>query len=372
MIIAGDTSGDLHGSKLVKAMKERDGSLFFCGIGGQALKDAGVRIFLDTSALSVVGVTEIFSKLPQFISGIIWAKRLIKILRPELLILIDFPGFNLPFSAIAKRYGIRILYYIGPQVWAWRRSRVKKIRRRIDHMAVILPFEEDFYKQHQVPATYVGHPLLDHRAGASREPMPAMTNEKMTIGLLPGSRDREITRHLPVLLEAAEILNRKISAIRFIVSLAPSVEKETMTAFIGKYTRQADVTLVSGGVDNIFRQSQLSVVASGTVTLEAALYGMPMVIIYKVSPITYWAGKALIRGVDYIGLVNLIAGGEVAPELIQKEASAENIAERVMQILKNTQRLEAIKNQLRSVQHRLGEPGASERVAALALNMISL
>ncbi len=370
MIIAGDTSGDLHGAKLVRAMREKNGNLFFCGIGGRALREAGVRLFLDTSALSVVGVTEVLSKLPRFISGILSAKKLLKILYPDLLILVDFPGFNLPFSAIAKRYNTRIFYYIGPQVWAWRRGRVKKIRRRIEQMAVILPFEEDFYKQHHVPATFVGHPLLDNHPCLNEHPIKIGNSDSVTVGLLPGSREREITRHLPVMLESAEIITQQIGAVRFVVSQAPSVDEHAMQAIAKQHVRRADVTFFSGDVDRIFRQSTLSIVASGTVTLEAGLYGMPMVIIYKASLITYWVAKTLVRGVDYIGLVNLIAGRGIVPELIQKEANAEKISKTVLKMLNDTKRLEKIKRELLTIQHRLGGPGASGRAADIALRMI--
>jgi len=370
MIVAGDTSGDIHGSKLVRAMRDKRENLFFCGIGGHALRDAGVRLFLDTSALSVVGVTEVLTKLPRFISGVLSARKILKILRPDLIILVDFPGFNLPFSAVVKRYNIRILYYISPQVWAWRQGRVNKIRRRIDHMAVILPFEETFYRKHRVTATYVGHPLLDNPVFQEAPAAESVCRDSLVIGLLPGSRDQEISRHMPVMLEAAEILTRRIGNVRFVLSLASSVDRQTLETFMQRHRRNAEITLVPGGADKVFKQSTLSVVASGTVTLEAALYGMPMVIIYKVSPVTYWIGKALIRGVSHIGLANLIAGEGVVPELLQHEASAEKISETVIDMLGDTPRLQSIKKQLLDVRNRIGRPGASERTADIALRML--
>lgn len=370
MVIAGDTSGDHHGAKLVQAMREKNGGLFFCGIGGQALKAAGVRLLLDTSALSVIGVTEIFSKLHHFVGGMRRAKSIIRSLNPDLLILIDFPGFNLPFSAIAKRYGVKILYYISPQVWAWRQGRVKKIRRRIDHMAVILPFEEDFFKQHGIPVSYVGHPLLDTYACLIDSSPADETENSRTIGLLPGSRDREIERHLPEMLDAAQILSRRLQGVRFAISLAPSVNRDVFDETLRKHAAGIDYRLISDGVETVFRQCGFAVVCSGTVTLEAALCCVPMVIMYKVSPLTAWVGRALIKGINFIGLVNLIAGKELAPELIQDDATSKKIADTVYHMVQDAAGMKALKRELLEIRDRLGGPGAAERTADIALKMM--
>jgi len=376
MIITGDTSGDLHGSRLVRALKEKDPGLFFFGIGGRALKAAGVKTLVDTSALSVIGVTEIFSKLPVFLSTMNLARVLLKTSPPDLLILIDFPGFNLPLAAIAKHYKVRILYYISPQVWAWRRGRVKKIRRRIDHMAVILPFEVDFYTRHRVPVTFVGHPLLDVYPGGGIPPPPAGGGRGSTIGLLPGSRDQEINRLLPVMLEAGGILQKRFGDVRFLVSQAGSVDPRRFAEILSRYRDRIDCTAVSGGVKNVFERCVLSVVASGTATLEAALCGMPMVIIYKVSFVSYWLGKALVRGADtmrginHFGLVNLIAGRGLVPELLQGEASAENIAAAVSGMLSDPSGLDGLKRELLGLRDLLGGAGAAQRTASLALGMM--
>jgi len=368
MIIAGEASGDLHGSKLVKAMHKQNADLFFCGIGGQALKDAGVRILVDASKLSVVGITEVFSKIPSLIKGITLAKRLIKSLQPDLLILIDFPDFNLHIANSAKKLNIPILYYISPQVWAWRTGRVKKIGKLVDHVAVILPFEEDYYKKHEVPATFVGHPLLD------RHPRPAdKTPEKAAaypvIGLLPGSRDREIARHLPVMLDAARILTTRINNVKFLVSIAPSVEKQYVEEIAKKYKEMVHFEFETKGVENIFQQCIFVVASSGTVTLESAIFGMPMVIIYKVSLLSSWLGRAMIR-VKNVGLVNLIAGKDVVPELLQDKASPQNIANTVFEMLNDAAGLERLREELLKTRDLLGGPGASQRVADIALGML--
>ncbi len=369
MIIAGEASGDLHGSKLVRAMRERSKALFFCGIGGQALKEAGVRILFDASELAVVGITEAFSKMPSIFKGMAVAKKLLKSLHPDLLILIDFPDFNLRVAAAAKKLRIPVLYYISPQVWAWRPGRVKKIKALVDHVAVILPFEEDFFKAHDVPVTFVGHPLLDTTLPPKDKAIKKRTEDIPVIGLLPGSRDREIERHLPVMLDAAWILKERIKDVKFIISVAPSMEKKYVEQIVERRKKQADFETVTDGVEKVFERSRLVIAVSGTVTLEAAISGTPAVVIYKVSPLSYRVGKAMIK-VKNISLVNLIAGKEIIPELLQSKASPENIAEAVLEMLNDGPGLERLKNELFGVRDALGGPGASERTAEIALDML--
>ena len=369
MIITGDASGDLHGSRLVKAMRKKDGPLFFFGIGGHALRAAGVKILVDTSSLSVIGVTEIFSKLPTFLSAMMLAKTLLKKFQPDLLILIDFPGFNLPVSAIAKRYRVPVLYYISPQIWAWSRGRVKKIRKRVDHMAVILPFEAEFYRNHQVPVTFVGHPLMDAYDGIDKERSASGKDNRLIIGLLPGSRRRERTHLFPVMLKAATMVSERLEDVRFAISQAASVDRTAMAALIQKHAPDIDYELVPDGADKVFNKCALSVVTSGTVTLEAAICGVPMVIIYKVAPITALLCWFLLR-VDHIGLVNLIAGKRLVPELMQFDASPKKITDAVCNMIGDSRGLEAMRQELSRVKDALGSPGASERTAEIALNML--
>jgi lipid-A-disaccharide synthase len=369
MIIAGEASGDLHASLLVRAMRKRSPALFFSGIGGKFLREAGVRILVEASALSVVGLTEAISKIPALLKGMAVVKRLLKILRPDLLILIDFPDFNLYAAGVAKKLGIPVLYYISPQIWAWRSGRINKIKKLVDHVAVILPFERDLYASRDIPVTFVGHPLLDSGHYADRAGIDAAVPDHSAIGLLPGSREREVIRHLPIMLSAAQQLTRQIPKLKFTVSLAPTVKRELVDSVIKTHGGHIRPEIISEGVDQVFQRCGFAIVASGTVSLEAAISGTPMVIIYRVSPLSYWLGRVLIH-VRHIGLVNLIAGREIVPELIQGEASPQNIAAKVAAMLSDAAGLDQLRNQLRSVVSALGGPGASDRTAAVAMALL--
>ncbi len=371
MIIAGEASGDLHGSRLVAAMRERNSDLFFCGIGGQALRDAGVKIIVDASQLSVVGISEVFSKMPGLFRGMSVAKKLLKILKPDLLIIIDFPDFNLHIAGAAKKIGISVLYYISPQIWAWRPGRVKKIRKVVDRVAVILPFEEKIFKKHQIQATFVGHPLLDTHLFLEKSSVAKNTEDMPVVGFLPGSRDREIVKLLPVMLKSARILLERDKNMKFIVSVAPSIKRKFVETIVEEHRGEYDFELVSDTVENVLKRCRLAVVASGTVTLEAAIFGIPMIIIYKVSLLTYWLGKMLVRSrVKNFGLVNLIAGREISPELLQGEVSSKKIADMVFKMLNDASGLEKTRNELLGIKDMLGGAGASKRVADIALNML--
>ena len=369
VIVAGETSGDLHGAKLVNALQVRADGLQFQGVGGPALRRAGVHILVDAAALSVVGLTEVVAKLPAILNGLNTVKRNLRRQKPDLLILIDFPDFNLRLAAAAKKLGIRVLYYISPQIWAWRPGRVKRIARLVDHMAVILPFEEKFYKNHQVPVTFIGHPLLDQPLPASDEADTKTNGRPPVVGLLPGSRENEIVRHVPVMLDTAAILKARFPGLRFLISHAPSVRREQLELLVHKNSVDIDLEIFSNPVEEMFQHCRMLIAASGTVTLQAAIFGMPMVIIYKVSNLSYLLGRALVR-VRNIGLVNLIAEKEIVPELIQYNATPINIADAVSEILSDSARRQRMQAELIKVKDRLGEPGASERLADIALGMI--
>jgi lipid-A-disaccharide synthase len=368
MMIAGEASGDLHGAMLVKALRRKAGRIFLYGIGGEAMKAAGVRIVIDAATLSVVGITEVISRLAGLKRAVATARQMLRQLSPDLLILIDFPDFNLYVAAEARRLGVPVLYYISPQLWAWRSGRVKKIKRLVDHMAVILPFEADFYRQWQVPVSFVGHPLLDH--GLPVQSSTPRWRHSRIVGILPGSRDGEVARHLPIMLQAAHRLADRRPALRFLVSIAPGVSRDVVAAATATGGGSSRVEMLNGGMQRILSESRMVMAVSGTVTLETGISGIPMVIIYRVSPVSYLLGRLLIR-VSSIGLVNLIAGEKIVPELIQKEASPEAIAHTVDAMLSDPARLEAMRRKLLDTRNLLGGPGASARVADIALELLA-
>jgi lipid-A-disaccharide synthase len=368
-IIAGEASGDQHGANLVSAMQKKQPDISFCGIGGPALRQAGVRIVADAAELTVVGITEVFSKIPAIIKGMRSIKRILKSLNPDLLILIDFPDFNLHMAAVARKLGIPVLYYISPQIWAWRRGRVRKIKKRVDHMAVILPFEVQFYREHNVSVTFVGHPLLDTRLPAAEQALKAGNPKHPVIGLVPGSRASEIIRLLPHMLGAADILRQRLKRVTFIVSQAVTVKRALLDSIIEKFPGWVDVEVISDGVEKVFERCDAIIAASGTVTLQAAMHATPMVIIYKVSPLSSWLARALVR-VPHVGLVNLVAGRRLVPELLQHQATGANIARTLEGLLQNAEKLNQLRHELIALRDVLGQPGASDRVAELALDMI--
>jgi len=366
MIVSGEASGDMHGAKLAESLYARGNPIELFGIGGGRMRSAGVRIEVDARRLAVVGITEVLAKLPQILKGMRTAKRLVADKKPDLLILIDFPDFNLHLAAFAKKHAIAVLYYISPQIWAWRRGRVKKIRRLVDHMAVILPFEETFYRQHGVPATFVGHPLMDHHPAPHGRRECTTGKKPVTIGLLPGSRDSELEKLLPLMLSAAKLIGQRVN-VRFLLSQAPSVSPSLMHRLTKEWGFAGEI--VDGTTDELLRQATLVIVASGTTTLEAAICQTPMIIVYRVSPLSYRIGKALIK-VPHIGLVNLIAGKRIAPELIQHDASPEQIARQALGLLADPEKLNKMKDGLADVTRRLGKPGASDAVAEIAWRLL--
>jgi lipid-A-disaccharide synthase len=372
MIVAGEASGDLHGASLVHEMKALDPSLTFRGVGGRRLEAEGVRLVARSSDMAVVGLTEVFSKLRHILGVFFRLRRMLREKRPQLLILIDYPDFNLPLASAAKRAGVRVFYYISPQVWAWRKKRILRIRRVVDRMAVILPFEKAVYAEMGVEVDFVGHPLLDSvkRTRTREEAVAAfgLRDTWPTVALLPGSREKEVTSLLPEMLGAAAILARDFEGAQFVLPLADTVDPGLVEAIIGRHP--VTVTVLPGQMYDAVGISDAAMVASGTATLETALLETPMVIAYKASPLTAAIGKRVVR-VDHMGLANIIAGKTVVPELFQDDATAEKLAAEVKAILSDRGRYDAIRRDLAGVREKLGEPGASRRAAQIALGLMT-
>lgn len=371
MIVAGEASGDLHGARLVRAMQSVDPTLRFFGIGGRNLQAAGVQCLADVADMGVVGLTEVARKLKRILAARRSLRRILSTSAPDLAILIDYPDFNLPLAGFAKAQRVRVLYYISPQIWAWRKGRVNQIRTRVDHMAVILPFEKAIYDDAGVPATFVGHPLLDVARSdcTPREARRAfgLQEEVTTVALLPGSREGEVAKLLPEMLGAARILTRRLPPVQFVLPLADSLRPEVVQALFRP--EDPPIRIVRDRIYDCLAAADAALVTSGTATLEAALLNVPMVVVYKVSPLSYWVGRACIQ-VEHISLVNIIAGKEIVPELIQSEASAHRMAGEVIDILSHKTRLLGMREELAKIRTRLGDPGAAAKAAALAMDLL--
>ncbi|MBT8354136.1 MAG: lipid-A-disaccharide synthase [Desulfofustis sp.] len=384
MIVAGEASGDLHGSRLIASMLERDPSLHFCGIGGPEMKRCGVGLLYDAAKIAVVGIFEVISHLPHLIRAQRVLRTRLKDKPPRLLILIDFPDFNLFLARKAKMLGIPVLYYISPQVWAWRSGRVKTIDRLTDGIGVILPFEEEFYRQRGVTkAQYVGHPLLDTvESNMSRDQFCAVNDidpRYKLIGILPGSRNKEVRNLLPEFLRAADIFNALSSdPAVFLIPLAPTIEAgELDKAGVNDFRSRLDIRVINRDRYELIGACDAVLTASGTVTLETLLLDTPMVVAYKLTPMSFRLAKLLITlgqfslvKLGFFSLVNLIAGKAVVLELLQDEANAEALSEELYRLIYDQDRRATQISEFHSIRVKLGQRGASERAAALAFSLL--
>lgn len=374
MIVAGEASGDMHGARLVAAIRRRRPDAAFCGVGGSALAAQGVEILYDASQLAVVGILEVIGHFRYIRQAMSALERRLREQPPGLLILIDYPDFNLLLARKAKKLGIPVFYYISPQVWAWRSGRVRTIRRLVDRMAVILPFEREFYRQHGMEVDFVGHPLLDAiqtETGQCRAEILhglGLAPGSTLVGILPGSRKREIASMLPVFLAAAGIIRERVPEAIFVLPLAPGLDEEELLAN-GLAGCGLGVRVVQKDRYAVMSACSAVMAASGTVSLELAILDVPMVVSYRLSPLTYFLGRRLIR-VRHASLVNLVADREVVPELLQHEAVPEKIAAVVMALLEEGAQMREMLAGLAEVRQRLGGAGASERAAELALGLM--
>jgi len=411
LIIAGEASGDAHGARLVSEIRRMLPQAQFVGIGGEALAAQGVKLLARAEDLAVVGLTEVAGRLPAVVGALREVGRVLKRRRPVLTILIDFPDFNFLVARLAKRHRVPVMYYISPQVWAWRRHRVRTIARLVARMVVIFPFEEDFYRQEGVPVTFVGHPFMETLPILPpRETLLTewgLNPERLTLALLPGSRGSEIERHLPTMLAAAKLIRQAVPQVQFLLPLASTAPREMVEdmakSFLGngstgfqpvqhrqdacapgrremgeKFEERVGnskspgpaLKILPGQAYAALAAAHLAVVASGTVTVEAALAGTPSIIVYRLAPLTYQVARRLIR-VEHIGMVNLLAGEGLYPELIQDDLTPERLAKEVLGWLREPRRLERVRQGLARVVERLGPPGASERAARVAVELIA-
>ncbi len=370
LLVVGEASGDLHGAHLVRAMREKDPALEISAVAGEGLKREGVNVVFDVARIAGMGFSELAGNLTNLWRAYSLLKRILREERPGLLILIDFPDFNMRLARVAKDLNVPVLYYITPQVWAWRKRRIAKIARSVDRVAVVFPFEAPLYERAGVRADFVGHPLLDvaHVTRSREETLRrlGLDPSRRTITLLPGSRRREVEFHLTPMLEAAAILGREMP-LQFVLVRASTVDRALLQASLSR--AGAGVSLSDGDTYNVVHASDLVWTASGTATLETALMLKPMIIVYRLARLTYALARLLVR-VNFIGMANIIAGEKVVPELIQGEMTAERIVAESKTILNDARLRERMIAKLTEVRDKLGSPGAAGRVADIALAMM--
>jgi lipid-A-disaccharide synthase len=372
MIVAGEASGDLHGGELAARIMERDPSCELYGVAGERMRAVGVKPVVETEEIAGMGATELAGTIRPTLRAFARLRRMLKQERPNLLILIDFADFNMKLAWFAKRAGVPVLYYILPQVWAWRRWRIRTLARRADRIAVVFPFEADLYAHAGARVEFVGHPLLDRTVpnGSKAETLGrhGLPQRARLIAILPGSRRGEIRYLLRPMLEAARILAADHDLVP-VMPLASTLKVADLEAAAGPQGL-GGVRIIRDDAYSIIAASELALVASGTATLETALLGCPMVIAYKMSGLTYFLGSMLVRGVQFIGMPNILAGKKLAPELIQGQVTPVNLVRAAEPMLSEPLHGQ-IAADLRKVREKLGAPGAVDRVAAIALEMIA-
>ena len=359
-LIAGEASGDLHGSYLVKAIVHQDAGASIRCWGGDKMEAAGAQLVKHYRDLAFMGFAEVIRHLPTIAKNISFCKKDILAFAPDVLVLIDYPGFNLRIAAWAKQQGIAIVYYISPQVWAWKENRVKQIRRDVDEMIVILPFEVDFYKKWHFPVTYVGHPLVEVVAAALNDTPPKTVSDRPVIALLPGSRSQEIRAKLPVMLQMVD----QYPDYCFVVAQASAQPDALYQEMIG----DKKVKLVKNETYDLLRQSRAALVTSGTATLETALFGVPQVVCYRGNAMSFWLAKKLVK-VKYISLVNLIMDKLVVTELIQDDLNYKNLSHELSKILTDGPDLDRMKADYKSLWHLLGDKSASASAASIVCSV---
>ncbi|HET6245221.1 MAG: lipid-A-disaccharide synthase [Bacteroidetes bacterium] len=365
-IIAGEASGDLHASNLMKSITRLDGKAKFRCWGGDLMQAQGGVLVKHYRELAFMGFAEVLLNISTILKNLKFCKKDISENKPDVLILVDYPGFNLRIADFAKKKGIKVFYYISPQIWAWKQNRVHKIKRIVDKMFVILPFEEDFYARFNYKVDYVGHPLLDaiEEFNTTKLPFEEFTKKhklgsKPIVAILPGSRKQEISKMLEIMLSISPFY----ANYQFVIARAPSIDAEFYSTFI----KQGDVKIISNSTYELLQHSTAALVTSGTATLETALFEVPQVVCYSGGIISYTIAKALIK-VKYISLVNLVMDEKVVTELIQDDFNAENLKQQLDILLFNEQDKQRLSNKYKELRKKLGNCGASNKTASLMVN----
>ncbi len=371
MIIAGEASGDHHAARLVEELHNINPDVHFRGIGGEQMRAAGVDTLVDSAEMAVMGLVEVLANY-RFLKGVL--ERMRDELRhnpPDLLILVDYPGFNLRLAETAKELGIKVLYYISPQVWAWKKKRVFKIKKLVDMMAVVFPFEIACYDKVGVPVEFVGHPLVDEvKSDYSREEILSelgLDPARPVLGLFPGSRRGEVSRLLPLLLQSAARIKAELPEIQFLMPRASTLPAELLQQPVDE--SGLEIKLVSGRPYDVMRGCDTIISASGTATLEIGLMQVPLVVTYRLATFSYFVFSRLVK-LDHIALCNIVAGERIAPELIQKDATVENMTREALALLQDEPRASAMRERMGAIRKKLGASGASENIARLTLKML--
>jgi len=354
-LAAGETSGDIHGANLVRALCAADAGVVCEGLGGPRMAAAGMELREDLAGRAIMGFAEVARSLPYIRRVFRETEAHLAKTRPDCVVLIDYPGFNMRLAARAKAMGLRVVYYISPQVWAWKAGRVKTLARVVDKMLVILPFEEKLYREAGVDCAFVGHPLMDQLEAA---PVEGIYRGGLLVGLLPGSREQEIRRLMQPMIAVARGIRAAHPEVRFVVPCVNAAREAQVRALSGDLPIETTI----GRMYEVLDAARFCLVASGTATLETALFGVPMAILYKTGRLNYWIARRLVR-IPHIGLVNILAGRGIVPEFIQEQASADAILPVALELMADTPRRRQMLDDLAALRAALGGPGASMRAA---------
>ena len=371
MVSAGEASGDAHAAHAIEALSDQGVAFSSFGMGADQLQAAGTELIVDCRDLAVIGIVDVLINYPRFMKRLARLRDTMRQRRPDVLMLVDYPDFNLKLAETARELGIPVLFYISPKVWAWRAGRVKRISKLVNHMAVLFPFEVEIYQKAGVPVSYVGNPVVADAVSPSTAAEACdhfgLDSDKPVVSLLPGSRTGEINRNLPAMLATASLIAQRLPDCQFILPVAPTLEESFIKDSLGDKAPEK-LTVVTGNSRNVMRASDVALVASGTATLETALMGTPMVVMYIINRLNYAIMKRLISIPD-ISLVNIVAGRRIVPEYVQDAATPEAMADDVLSLLQDEERRQTMLEDLQALKINMGDSGASERVADLIVRL---